>query len=394
MILLTYITHNSGYFDALKVSSKNKEFHLKILGWGENWEGFIQRTKAILEYLKTVDKNEIICCVDGFDVIMLGTYNEVLNKFKAFNTDKVIFSTSRDNYFLNIIYGKVNPNDAEKEYNRLCAGCFIGYAHKIIELFENICEITKLKNEDDDQYYLTKCYGVCSGCIVLDSENKLFYAIESQNGMLEYAKLCLGKEPIMNESNSYYKFENNRLVLKNNNKPPIIQGNGNVNMDSLCKKLNLPLKIKENRNFFDYSTKKFINKIIYYLIGNLIVFAHFVFNIFMIFMPYLTNNIYILITIIALNICILTQWYLLGNCFLNKIESVFLGREKNISSDGLEKSSFVYYFEKVIGEKNTHLFFSLIPLINSIYCYVKIMHLLRYNNNIRIRFFDRNGRFI
>jgi hypothetical protein len=377
MILLTYVTHNSGYFDALKISSKNNGFDLNIIGWEAKWEGFIQRAKTILNFLQNIDKNELVCCVDGFDVLVLGNQEEVLNKFKSFNTDKVIFSASKDNFVLNIIYGKINKNDENADYNRLCAGCFIGYSHKIIELFENICKLDNLDNKEDDQYYLTKCYASCIDCIILDNKNILFYSLESNNGIFEYINLLRGKQPIMDEYNNYYKIVNKRIILKDNNNPPFIQGNGNINMDLLCDKLNLPKKITNNRNFYDYSTKKFVYKILMYFLGCIIYFIHFIFNITIIFLPYFTNNIYILLTIIIFNIYILSQWYLLDNCILNKIENDLLSRENTISKEGRVKSVFVYHFEKMFGEKATHVFFSLIPLLNSTYCYIKIIFISR-----------------
>ena len=379
MILLTYVTHNSGYFDALKISSKNNGFNITVLGWEAKWEGLIQRSKTILKFLKNVDKNELVCCVDGFDVLVLGNQEEVFNKFKSFHTDKVIFSASRDNFILNFIYGKINKNDENNKYNRLCAGCFIGYAYKIIELFENICKLDNLHNKEDDQYYLTKCYKSCNDCILLDSNNILFYAIESNNGIFEYINLLTGKEPIMEEYNNYYKIVNKRIILSGNNNPPFIQGNGNINMDLLCDKLNLPKKITDNRNFYDYSTKQFINKILMYLLGCMMYLIHFILFLIMNFLPFFTNNIYILFTIIFVNIYLLTQWYLIGNCIANKIENILLSREDEYtkSKDGREKSGLIYCFEPIFGEKPTHIFFSSIPLIISTYCYIKILSILK-----------------
>ena len=133
MILVTYATHNSGYLNALKKSSKKNGFDLVILGENKKWEGFMQRIFDIIEFLKSKPSNEIICFIDGFDVLTLGSKDEFINKYKSFNTDKVIFSASKDNFFLDLIYGKVNPNDSKFEYNRLCAGSYAGYCYKIID---------------------------------------------------------------------------------------------------------------------------------------------------------------------------------------------------------------------------------------------------------------------
>jgi len=80
---------------------------------------------------------------------------------------------------------------------------------------------------------------------------------------------------------------------------------------------------------------------------------------------------------ILLNVVVLTQWYLIGECFLNKIENYFLERKDKITNDLSSKSIFGYYLEMVLGEKNTVYIGSLIPLIVSLYSYFKILSILK-----------------
>lgn len=392
MLLITYATHNSGYLDALSVSSKRMGFELIILGKEKKWGGFMQKIFDILAFLKTKNMNEIVCFVDGFDVLTLGTQDEFLNKFKSFNTDKVIFSTSKDNIFLEIIFGKINVNDVNFEYNRLCSGAYVGYCKKIIELFESICEINKVNNKDDDQEYLSVCYSKCKDCLQLDYQNDLFYCVETDGGIMEYINLIQRKQPYMELDNKFYFIKDNRLILKNNNsKPVFIQGNGNLNMDVFAKKLELPLNISNNRNYYDYSTKTFVYKIFKLLLGYIIIIIHFIFNIIIIFSPYITNNIYILLGIILINVFILSQWFLLGSCFLNGIENKLLSKEDSEYNNGTEKSSFLYLFEKYFGESNSYTFFSLVPLINSTYSTYKIISILNKKNiPFKFKIFDKS----
>jgi hypothetical protein len=377
MILVTYATHNSGYLNALKESSKLNGYELIILGENKKWEGFTQKFFDILLFLKTKSMNEIICFVDGFDVLTLGTKDEFINKFNSFNTDKVIFSASKDNFILQLIFGKINSNDSNFEYNRLCTGAYVGYCNKIIELFENICEIHKLKVDDDDQKNISVCYVNCKNCLQLDYNNSLFYCVESSNGIFEYINLFFKKQPYMELNNNFYFIENNRLVLKKNNvKPIFIQGNGNLNMDILTERLNLPPKNTDNRNYFDYSTKGFLYKILTICCGYLVMILHILFSIFVIFAPFITNNIHILLLVIIVKSFILTQWFFFGSCFLNKIENDLLSRTDTVYEDGKEKSFFVHYFAKYFDESNTYTFFSLLPLIVSTFCILKIMYIL------------------
>jgi len=147
-------------------------------------------------------------------------------------------------------------------------------------------------------------------------------------------------------------------------------------MDILAKKLNLPLKITDNRDFFNYSTKKFIFKVLKLLLGYTIIIVHFVFFLIKTFLPFITNNVYILLAIIILNVYILTQWVLLGGCALNSIERILL-EDESTYENGKEKSSFIYFFGKYFGERNSYIFFSLVPLIISTYSTFKIINILK-----------------
>ena len=51
MLLITYATHNSGYLSALKQSSKQNGFELKILGENTKWQGFMQKIIDITHFL-------------------------------------------------------------------------------------------------------------------------------------------------------------------------------------------------------------------------------------------------------------------------------------------------------------------------------------------------------
>jgi hypothetical protein len=111
----------------------------------------------------------------------------------------------------------------------------------------------------------------------------------------------------------------------------------------------------------------------------ILLLVHFIIIIILLFLPYFTKNIYLLLTLIVVYNIILTQYYLLGSCFLNKIENKLL-KTQNLSNEGREKSVFSYHIEKLIGEKNTHIFLSLIPLINTIYIYIKLIVILSNKN--------------
>jgi hypothetical protein len=93
MKLITYATHKSGYYEALQISALKNGFDLITLGFNEKWKGLNQKFVEIKNYLGNYsDKDEIICFVDGFDCIVLGTSHEMLEKYKKIDSNKVLFA--------------------------------------------------------------------------------------------------------------------------------------------------------------------------------------------------------------------------------------------------------------------------------------------------------------
>jgi hypothetical protein len=384
MLLITYATHNSGYLNALKKSSAQNGFELIVLGENTKWKGFMQRILDIMKFLRTKNQNEIVCVVDGFDVFTLGTSDEFLQKFKSFNTDKVIFSTTKDNHFSNILFGKVNPNDSNYEYNRLNAGIYVGYCGKIIELFENVCKFQNANGDADDQEKLTKCYMNCKDCLLLDHENSLFYCIETSSGFMYYMSLILQKPNRMESNNQYYFMKDNRIVIKKNNmKPVFVQGNGNLDMDVLAKQLNLPLKLTDNRNYFDYSTKGFIFKIVSTYVGYIVLVIHSLCMGLLLGLPFITNNIYLLLLLIVMYVGITTQWYVMDGCYTTQIENALFYYDDDSNAE--RKSVWLQLVEPYVDTNRVSVMFSLLPFILSIYSAYKIVNILQ-KKNIPLRF--------
>ena len=216
--------------------------------------------------------------------------------------------------------------------------------------FENVCQIDKFSNEDNDQLKLTMCYNKCNDCITLDYDNILFYCVETNGVFTEYINLILKKQPHMEKDTKFYSIEDNRLVLKkNNSKPVFVQGNGNINMDILAKQLNLPLQITDNRNYFEYSTKTLIFTVLKLLMGYFIFALHILTGLFVLAIPFITNNVYILFAIIVLYIFIVIQWNISVGCVLDKYGLSL--KNSSACKEVKAKSIYISFLENYFGEK-------------------------------------------
>ena len=348
MKLITYATHDSGYFRALELSSQKNGFQLIVLGFNKKWEGFTQKIIDIIEYLKEFEnKDEIICFVDGFDCIVLGTADEMLIKYKNTNSDKILFAADTDSPFTYLIFGKVNDRDAGTTYNRLNSGCYIGKVKEILNLLTNLCNLFECKVESNDQTLITLYYDKCVDCLNIDFNRNLFYNLQNLD-TLNWQYLTITntynsvKAPL---SNKYYKLENDRIILDNGNKPIILHGNGNTNMDLIVEKLGYPIGKKDNKNYHDYSVKsiinivKTVNPFITDLLYYIVAIFHICFILYTSLFVFFTNDVFLL-SILILVIYIMTlQWFINGKCILTDIENI-LSNSQNLNSDG--KSSILF----------------------------------------------------
>ena len=82
--------------------------------------------------------------------------------------------------------------------------------------------------------------------------------------------------------------------------------------------------------------------------------------------PYLTNNIGILIFLVAYNIILITGWYVFGGCWLTMLEQHLQGNTDKYE-DGSEKSYITIFLQNTFGldEKLIYYVVTSVPVINS-----------------------------
>ncbi len=254
---LTYATHSERLFEILKNSAKDNEINLNVLGYGDKWFGWKDRAKNILKHLKTLDDNIIICHIDGFDSILLGSDDELYEKFiNNFNDKKIVFSTDNSSNFFVNYYKKKKFTLCNNVF--ISAGLYIGYNYYIQELLHKFI----ISDESDDQHFFSS---LCKNHkeIGYDTDNILFYNYQ-----------------YFENENLYYK--DKRLII-NNKKPVVISAPGNVdivnilenfgyNYDIFFKKINpLDYLIKNAKDDYKYFWKEIFFIIIFiYILYNLI----------------------------------------------------------------------------------------------------------------------------
>jgi hypothetical protein len=247
--IITVSTHSDYYFPYLIKSCKNNGKELTVLAYGEKWKGFNWRFKLVINYLKNINKNDIICFVDGFDVICTRNLNQL----------KDVFFKLKNKYNCKIIVGEhkmiVNNNFSScckillKYYFGECknvslnAGTYIGQAKDLIEILETIYNTFPLNNADD-QKLLTKYCLMNPDDIYIDVNNEIFLTLE-----LPYQEI-----------DKYIKFNKNgndiNISYNNNNNPFFIHGAGQTYLDNIIINLNYqydynnPINNELSKNFY------------------------------------------------------------------------------------------------------------------------------------------------
>jgi len=229
LYIITVATYDYGYLPYLKYSCKKYSYDLIVLGYGEKWKGFNWRYRLVLDFLNSLNNDDIICFVDGFDVIctrnlyeLPNVFNNLKNKYNV----KIIISEQKFfnniySFFHSIYFGKCN----NKCIN---AGTYIGNVYDIKKILIEIYNLNPNDNADD-QILLTKYCKYNKHNVYIDIDNEIFLSLEYKYNEIDNSLI-------------FYK----DYVIYNNNSPFFIHGPGETFLD------NIIIKLDYN---YDYSNK-------------------------------------------------------------------------------------------------------------------------------------------
>ena len=245
LYIITVATNNDYYLPYLIESCKRHNKEIIILGYGEEWKGFTWRFELLLTFLKNTNPNDIICFVDGYDVICTRNLNELPDEFirlKEKHKCKMICGSTdaqHPYYYFHtyLIFGFCKNQ-------LLNAGNYIGYSKDIYSILTTI--YNSKPSTTDDQKLLTRYCNKYRKDIYIDKQNELFWV--PINSLFEINK------------NSYIIKKN--TIIVNNKSPFFVHGAGSTYLDEIIIKLkynydyNNKLKDKIKNNFLKKSNVK------------------------------------------------------------------------------------------------------------------------------------------
>jgi len=154
MHIVTVATKNEGYFDYLVESCKRNGGELEVLGWGQEWKGFSHRISLMKDYLKRLADDDIVCFVDGYDVIILEPLSKLEKIFKD-SGKRIIFARDIDSSTIPLLITFLHMYFGKCKNLSINAGTYIGYVKDLKELYNQVYNKYDLKKYKDDQIILT-----------------------------------------------------------------------------------------------------------------------------------------------------------------------------------------------------------------------------------------------
>ena len=208
LYIITVATKIDYYLPWLIQSCKQNNNNLIILGLGMKWEGYNWRNKLVLDFINKVNDNDIICVIDGYDIICTRDLNELIPEFlklyNKYNCKIITGSDSKFTYDLKISHYLLMGLCNNQFLN---AGTYIGYAKDLKLIINNIYNLNPKNNADDQELMTLYCKKNIKD-FYIDIHSKLFFTF-----VYPLTELSILLE--IKNNNVYYKNERPFFVHAN-----------------------------------------------------------------------------------------------------------------------------------------------------------------------------------
>ena len=137
------------HIDKLYLSCKQYGVDLKMIGLGEAYKGHYLKLQWMLDYVRTLQDDEIVLFVDGFDVLVLADSETLLRTFKQMNAP-IVIAAERECYPYADLKNAYPSSPTSFRY--INSGTYMGYASALREWLEDL----NINQTECDQGQVTK----------------------------------------------------------------------------------------------------------------------------------------------------------------------------------------------------------------------------------------------
>lgn len=169
MEVVTYANKSHGLFEELV--HNEYDVPVRVLGWGTKWNGFLDKYKGMVEYLREKEDDDIVVFLDGFDTKINKEPKDVVAMFEACDCKMLVSKDPAP-------YGPLTKTVFATCQADLTAnsGLYMGYAKYLLQVLEDALE---MECEDDQRNLNTLCGKY--DFIKVDEEQKIFENITPFN---------------------------------------------------------------------------------------------------------------------------------------------------------------------------------------------------------------------
>jgi hypothetical protein len=202
--IVTVATESKYYFPYLVESCKRNGSTLVVLGYGDEWKGFNYRFKLMIDYLKKLPPNDIVCFVDGYDVLCVRDLNELSSEFiKIKNKTNCKIIVAKDT-MTNSVFSYIGALIFDQCKNtNINAGTYIGYASELLNIVETIYQ-NNPDNSNDDQILLTQYCKNNENIFHIDEKNELFFTQLTFLDEIDKYLTINNKDVFVNNENPFF----------------------------------------------------------------------------------------------------------------------------------------------------------------------------------------------
>jgi len=182
---ITIATKPHPVLDKLKERIEENRETIEVLGLQENrqigWENqqrFGVKLQEVADYLKRphLEPDDIILFTDAYDVAYFGTFDEIIKRYKQFNSP-IVFGCESECHPDPDRASKYPSYNMTHEFPFLNSGLFIGSVDALRKCIKGY----EYNDTDDDQRYWTTRYLENTDLITLDHTNRIFLNTSGYN---------------------------------------------------------------------------------------------------------------------------------------------------------------------------------------------------------------------
>jgi hypothetical protein len=174
-------------------SLKKYNYDYAVIGEGQKWTGFMTKIKGYRDYIKELKSNQLVACVDAYDVLATGPPDELIRKYYSYDKSILVGTES-------LCIPPYIPVDnwwkfQGKDKTRLChinSGFFMGPAKNMVKVLNYMLSLENKSHPlttEDDQVALAHYINEYPDDVALDTDAKivanisvvLFHHIDFQN---------------------------------------------------------------------------------------------------------------------------------------------------------------------------------------------------------------------